>query len=431
MNLWDKFLQVFSYKDLRKRILYTLLLLVLVRLLAHIPLPGVNQTELKSFFSNNQIFGLLDMFSGGAMRNFSLALMGVGPYITATIIMQLLGMVVPSLEALSKEGESGQQKINQWSRYLTVPLAIMQSYAMIMLLKSQGVIIEITPQSLTVMLIAAMAGTVLLMWLGELISENGIGNGISLIIALGILAGIPTQLRNTFAIVGAGGIIDWSKAIWLIVMAAVAILTILIIILMTEGERQIPVTYARRVRGVSSNYGALSTHLPLRVNSAGVIPIIFAMSLMLFPGTAAKFFEQAKTAWVATGAKWLADLFNNGTFYGIAYFVLVVAFTYFYTFIVFKPDQIAENLQKQGGFIPGVRPGNETSRFLYQVINKLTLTGAVFLGLIAVMPFIIQAITHINTLAIGGTGVLILVSVIIETRRQLVAQLTTRKYENY
>lgn len=429
--MWQKFLQVFSYSDLRKRILYTILLLVLVRVLAHIPLPGVNETELKSFFSNNQIFGLLDMFSGGAMRNFSLALMGVGPYITASIIMQLLGMVVPSLEALQKEGESGQHKINQWSRYLTVPLAIIQSYAMIMLLKNQGVITFFSPQMLTTMLISAMAGTVLLMWLGELISENGIGNGISLIITLGIIAGIPTALRNTLAIVAAGGIIDWSKMVWLIVMVAVALIVIAIIVLMTEGERQIPVTYARRVRGVSSNYGALSTHLPLRVNSAGVIPIIFAMSLMLFPGTAAQFLGQAKTVWLANSAKWLGDLFANNLFYGIFYFVLVVAFTYFYTFVVFKPDQIAENIQKQGGFIPGVRPGNETSRFLYQVLSKITLAGAIFLGFIAVLPFILQAATHINTMAIGGTGLLIVVSVIIETRRQLQAQMMMRKYENY
>lgn len=416
--------QIFTLPDLRKRILYAVALLFIARILAHIPLPGVDAEALRSFFSRNQIFGLLNMFSGGAMSNFSIIMMGVGPYITASIIVQLLTMVIPSLEELQKEGESGQQKINYWTRILTVPLGLVQSYAMLMILKSQGLVVSWTPLQLATMLISITAGSILLMWIGELISENGIGNGVSLIIALGIVAGIPAQVRNTLAV------LDTSKVISLIIFGIIAIGVIILIIYANEGQRQIPVSYARRSRGLLNN-SSVDTHLPIRVNTAGVIPIIFAMSIMIFPGVAAKYLAQARSEWLASAASHISTLLTNNLFYGVVYFILVLFFTFFYTGMVLKPSQIAENLQKQGGFIPGVRPGKETESFVSRIISRINLTGAVFLGVIAVLPFVVQAATKINTLAIGGTGVLIMVSVIIETMRQLQAQLLMREYENY
>jgi len=350
--------------------------------------------------------------------------MGVGPYITASIIMQLLTMVIPSLEELQKEGESGQQRINYWTRILTLPLALVQSYAMLNLLKSQQIITSWTPMQLAVMLISITAGSILLMWIGELISENGIGNGVSLIITLGIVAAIPTQFRNTLAV------LDTSKIIGLVAFGIIAVGVVALIVLINEASRQIPVSYARRIRGLRS-YGGVDTHLPIRVNTGGVIPIIFAMSIMLFPGVGAQFLSQARSEWLSSAANWIANLFQNNLFYGIFYFILVIAFTFFYSGIILKPVQIAENLQKQGGFIPGVRPGRETSDYLGKIITRINLTGALFLGVIAVLPFIVQAITGINTLVIGGTGVLIMVSVIIETMRQIQAQLVMRQYESY
>ncbi len=441
MILVDKIVQIWKLKDLRNKILYTVLLLVIFRILAHVPMPGVNLDELRQFFSKNQIFGLLNLFSGGAMRNFSLVMMGVGPYITSSIIFQLLQMIVPQLEALSKEGEYGKKKINYYTRIATVPLAIMQSYAMVFLLKSQGVIGQWSIMTLVTTLIALTAGTVLLMWLGELISENGIGNGISLIITLGILGGLPAGLRNTLAILNPGSVENpaalldpsqWDAGglIKIIIFLVLAVLVIAAIVFVNEGERQIPVTYARRVRGMRS-YGGVDTFLPLKVLMAGVIPIIFAMSMMIFPGVIGKFFELAKSAWLSSAAKFVVNLFQNNTFYSAAYFVLVILFTYFYTSVVFHPDKVSENLQKQGGFIPGVRPGQETAHYLKLILNRITLIGAVFLGLIAILPFIVQSITNISTLALGGTGLLIIVSVLLETTRQIKAQLVMRTYDQY
>src|SRR3990167_7950309 len=292
MRIIETVKQIFSLPGLRRKVLYVLFLLFIARILAHVPVPGVDIESLRSFFSRNQIFGLLNMFSGGAMENFSIIMMGVGPYITATIIVQLLTMVIPSLEELQKEGESGQQKINYWTRILTVPLALIQSYAMLNLLKNQGIVISWTSWQLVTMLISITAGTILLMWIGELISENGIGNGVSLIIALGIIAGIPSQIRNTIAV------LDTGKIISLVIFGIIAVGVVILIILGNEGRRQIPVSYARRVRGLA-NYSAVDTHLPIRVNTAGVIPIIFAMSVMIFPGVAAKFLSQARAARLA------------------------------------------------------------------------------------------------------------------------------------
>lgn len=416
--------QLWSLKDLRKRILYAVCLLVIARILAHVPLPGVDTTALRNFFNQNQIFGLFNMFSGGAMSNFSIIMMGVGPYITSSIIIQLLTMVIPSLDELNKEGESGRAKINHWTRIFTVPLALIQSYSMIRILQSQHVLSSLDTMQWATILLSITAGTMLLMWIGELISENGIGNGVSLIIALGIVAGIPAQIRNTAQIIDTGTIIS------LAIFAVIGVGIVALIVLANEGMRQIQVSYARRVRGMRS-YGGVDTHLPIRVNSAGVIPIIFAMSIMVFPGVLAKFFQNANSAWLANSATYIGNLFQNGWFQGVFYFVMVVLFTFFYTGIVLKPTDIAENLQKQGGFIPGIRPGKETSDYLSRVIMRITLTGAIFLGIIAVTPYIVQGVTHITTMVLGGTGVLIMVSVVIETMRQIQAQLVMRSYENY
>ncbi len=422
--------KIWEYRDLRNRIFITLGLLLLVRILAHIPMPGVDIEQLRTFLSRNQIFGLLNMFSGGTMENFSIILMGVGPYITASIIMQLLGVVIPSLEALQKEGEFGREKINQYTRYLTVPLAFLQGYSMIALLRSQGMIGALDPLTLVTILITTTAGTVFLMWLGEIITENGIGNGTSLIITLGIVAGLPASFRNTIALVTTGGF-DNSMLLSIGAFILFFVISIALIVFINEGERRIPVVYARRSRATGSSYGSVQTHLPLKVNTAGVIPIIFALSILLFPTAIARFFTTARSEWLANAATAVSNFIQNQTYYSIVYFILILAFTYFYAFIVFKPDQLAENLQKQGGFIPGVRPGADTASFVTTVLGRITLTGALFLGIIAVLPFIVENVTNIQTLGIGGTSILIMVSVVLETMRQIQAQLLTRTYDQY
>ncbi len=419
--------KIWQYKDLRNKVLTVAGLLVITRIIAHIPLPGVDLAQLQNFFNQNQIFGLLNMFSGGTMSSFSIALMGVGPYITSSIVFQLLTMIVPKFEELQKEGESGRNKINQWTRLLTVPLAIVQGYSMLFLLRSQGIIPTWTIYQLILMLVSITAGTLVLMWIGEIITEKGIGNGLSLIISVGILAKLPSSIRNTASLIS---VADTAKIVEMIFFVLIALGIVGVIVLITEGQRNIPVSYARKSRGQNS-YSSLNTFLPIKVNTAGVIPIIFAMSLMIIPGVLGKFLESAKSASIAHLATSTVNLFTNNFFYASLYFVMVVAFTYFYTSVVFKPDQIAENLQKQGGFIPGIRPGSETIHFLGNIIVRITLTSSIFLGVIAVLPYIMQAVTNINTLVIGGTGILIVVSVVIETMNQMQAQLTMHTYENY
>lgn len=432
MAFWENTKKLFTLPDLRNRILITLGILILIRILAHIPLPGVDLTNLQQFFQKNQIFGLLNMFSGGSMENFSVIMMGVGPYITATIVIQLLTMIIPKLDALSKEGDWGQRRINQYMRYLTVPLAAFQAYAMISLLSkgTNGQIItgNFTGTNLIIALITITAGTVLLMWLGEIISENGIGNGISLIITVGILAGIPTQVRNTLSLISSEGSLDTQRLLGLVGFALIALITVAVIVLITEGQRHIPVSYARRVQG-NRSYGGVDTYLPLRVNQGGVIPIIFAMSLMLFPSTIAKYLENSQVTWVANAATATTSFFANTLYYGIIYFILIFAFTYFYTGIVFNPKKIAENLQKQGGFIPGVRPGIETESHLKSILARINFAGGLFLGIVAILPFVVQSLTNVTTLALGGTGILIVVSVVLDTQRQIRSQLLMRSYE--
>lgn len=423
MNKW---LKIWEYKDLRNKIIVAVSLLLLTRVLAHIPLPGVDLARLQTFFSHNQVFGFLNMFSGGTMSNFSIILMGVGPYITSSIIFQLLGMIFPSIDELQKEGEAGRQKINQWTRLATVPLAFIQAYAMLVLLRNQGVIPGWTTLNLWIMLISVSAGTILLMWIGEIISEKGIGNGVSLIITLGILSSYPEQIRNTTLILQSG---DTTKIIGAIAFAIIFVLATIGIIIVQEGQRNVPVTYARKLRlGQTTGY---ESTLPIKVNIAGVIPIIFAMSILVIPGVVAKYLEAAKSAWIANSATSVSNFFSNQTYYAIIYFVLVFAFTFFYTYIVFKPADIAENLQKQSGFIPGIRPGTETREYINKIISRITFVGAFFLSIIAVLPFIVQSWTGITTFTLGGTGILIVVAVVLETMDQIESQMSMHTYERY
>lgn len=421
--MFAKIEQIWKARDLRNSILFILGILVIFRLAAHIPIPGVDPVALKNLFASNQFLGLLNLFSGGGMDNFSIIMMGVAPYITASIIFQLLGMIMPKVEEMQKE-EAGRQKINMWTRYATVPLSIVQAYGMITLLRrsSAGVLGNISPFDFGAMLITITAGTMLLMWFGELISEKKIGNGISLLIFAGIVAVIPQKLQQlalTF---------DQTQLFLLLGFVVIGLITIVGVVMINEAQRNVPVQYARQIRG-NRAFGGTSTHLPLRVNMAGVIPIIFAVSVVLFPPMIAQFFLHARTVWIANFSQWVITLFNNQLFYGIAYFILVFAFTYFYTEVIFHPTQIAENLQKQGGFIPGIRPGKNTSDYLGNTTHKIIFVGALFLGIIAILPLIMRYFTGIQSLAVGGTSLLIVVSVVIETVKQIESQLTMREYD--
>ena len=419
----EKLTQIWKARDLRNGILFILGMLVIFRLAAHIPIPGVNVVALREFFASNQILGLMNIFSGGGMENFSIVMMGVAPYITSSIIFQLLAMIIPKLEEMQKE-EQGRQQINMWTRWLTVPLAMLQSFGMITILRrsSSAILGDISAFDLGAMIITITAGTIFLMWLGELISEKKIGNGISLMIFAGIMAGLPQVVQQTVVT------FDPSQLFLLISFTIIALITIIGVVIITEGQRNVPVQYARQIRG-NRMYGGTSTHLPLRVNMAGVIPIIFAISVVIFPPMIAQFFIHARTAWIAKGAEWTIVLFQNQLVYGILYFLLVFAFTFFYTEVIFHPTQIAENLQKQGGFIPGIRPGRHTSEYLANTTHKIIFVGALFLGVIAILPLIMRYFTGMQSLAIGGTSLLIVVAVVIETVKQIESQLTMREYE--
>jgi len=423
--MFDKINQIWKAKDLRNSILFVLLMLAVFRLAAHVPIPGVNAVALKNFFASNQVLGLMNLFSGGGMENFSIVMMGVAPYITASIIFQLLAMIVPSIEEMQKE-EAGRAKINSWTRLLTVPLGALQAYGMVTLLRrgSYDILGDIAPVDFWIMILTITAGSIFLMWIGELITEKKIGNGISLIIFAGIVAALPQAIQRLILTM------DETKLLMLIGFAVVALITVIGVVIINEGQRNIPVQYARQVRG-SRTFGGTNTHLPLRVNMAGVIPIIFAISVVMFPTMIAQFFVHARTTWIANIASHTISLFNNQLFYGFVYFILVFAFTYFYTEVIFHPKKIAENLQKQGGFIPGIRPGKHTSDYLEQTANRIVLVGALFLGLIAVLPLVVVAFTGMQNLSIGGTSLLIVVSVVIETVKQIESQLTMREYDGF
>jgi len=421
----NKITQIFKIRELRNKIFFILGLLIIFRIAANVPLPGVDVMRLRQFFEGNQFFGMLNMFSGGGLNQISIVLLGVGPYITASIIMQLMTMIVPRLNQIHKEeGETGRQKFNMWTRWLSVPLAALQSFAMINLLRSQNIMGTVDAFTMFNIVLVATAGTIFLMWIGELITEKGIGNGVSLIIFAGIVSGLPTSVMQLFSTFNSAQLFMYLG------FAAIAIITISGVVIVTEAQRNIPISYAKRIRG-GKMYGGTSTHLPLRINQAGVIPIIFAISIMLFPGMIANFLTGSSNQTVVNIATTVNNLFQNQLFYGISYFVLVVMFTYFYTAVVFDPNQISENLQKQGGYIPGIRPGKTTTEYLYRLMNRITLAGSLFLGTIAVLPLIVQGFTGITSFAIGGTSILIVVSVVIETIKQIESQLVMRDYEGF
>jgi preprotein translocase subunit SecY len=423
--MFEKIIQIFKIKELRNKIFFILMLLVVFRLAANVPIPGIDQERLRVFFEGNQFFGLLNLFSGGGLSSISIVMLGVGPYITSSIVMQLMTMISPRLEQIYKEeGEAGREKFNQWTRWLTVPFATLQTIGMISLFRSQEILAPEGVFQMTSIIITAVAGTIFLMWLGELITEKKIGNGISFIIFAGIVAGLPSAVSRIAATW------DPSQLFTYIFLLVIVVAAIASIVFITEGQRNIPVAYAKRIRG-NRMYGGTSTHLPLRINQAGVIPIIFAMSIMLFPGMVSNFFATSANATVASVAVTVGNIFENQWFYGALYFMLVVSFTYFYTAVVFDPNKISENLQKQGGYIPGIRPGKNTSEYLYRIMNRVTLSGATFLGLVAVLPFIVEGFTNVGAVSVGGTGLLIVVSVVIEMIQQIQGQLAMRSYEGF
>lgn len=422
----EKLIQILKTKDLRTKIFFVLALMAVFRVAAVIPVPGIDVSRLQSFFEGNQFFGLLNIFSGGALDNLSIVMLGVGPYITALIIMQLLTMIFPQLKELYQgEGEQGRQKFNQYTRLLTIPLAGLQGYGLLALLQNQNVIDRLDLFSLITNLSVITAGTVFLMWIGELISEKKIGNGISLLIFAGIIAALPTQMRQFFLN------FDPSMIPTVIVFLIVFVIVIAGVVFINDSQRNIPISYAKRVRG-SKVYGGTSTYLPLKVNQAGVIPIIFAMSILLFPQMLGNFMQLAPQEWLKDLGTSLAGFFTAGGFmYGLFYFILVILFTYFYTAVTFDTKQIAEGVQKHGGFVPGIRPGNPTAEFLARVMNRITLAGAISLGFIAILPFVIQYFTGTATLSIGGTALLIVVSVALDTMKQIDAQLVMHEYERF
>ena len=424
-NLLSPLINSWKTPELRRKILITAGIFVAFRLFAHIPIPAVDTHKLAALFSQNQFLGLLDIFSGGTLVNFSVMALGLNPYINASIILQLLTIVFPKLEELQKEGEYGREKINQYTRMITVPLATVQSIGMIALLRNQNIISSLDPLALITMVVTMVAGTVLAMWFGEMITEYGIGNGISLLIFAGIVGRLPVAFGQAATTITAEGITN------MIVFAVLAILVIAATVFVNEAVRRITVHYARRIRG-NKVFGGNTSYLPLRVNQAGVIPIIFAVSLVLLPSLVGGFLQQLKNVPLAGLGRFLSGVFNpNAASYNIIYFLLVIGFTYFYTAITFNPKKIAEEIQKYGGFIPGIRPGTATAQYLNYILTRITLAGALFLGLIAIMPAIARQITGLTTLLVGGTGVLIVVSVVLETVKSLEAQLVMRNYEGF
>lgn len=416
--------RMWKTREIRNSLLFVLAMIVVFRVAAHVPVPGVDASALANLFEGSQFLGLLNIFSGGTLKNFSLMALGVGPYITASIVFQLLGMIFPKVEEMQKE-EAGRQKINQWSRLLTVPLAILQAYSLLMLFKQQTGASFFTATDVWTQIFAIgsmTAGTVFLMWIGELISEKKVGNGTSLIIFAGIVAGLPTFVSQALSVY------DRSQIVTILLFAVLVLVTIVAVVVVNEAQRDIPIQYARQVRG-SSVAGAVTSHIPLKLTLGGVIPIIFAVSIILFPSVLAQFFVNARTPAIRDAAQWVIAIFQNQLIYGIVFFVLVFAFTFFYASVVFHPDTVAENLQKQGSFVPGIRPGKPTAEYLLWVTNRLMLAGAIFLALIAILPLFVKAWTGNANLAIGGTSVLIVVAVIIDSIKQIEAQFSMHQYD--
>ncbi len=421
-NFWGKIKLIWTDVSLRKRVFFVLGSLIVFRLLSAIPVPGIDAIQLNRFLSNNQFLGILNLFSGGGLSNLSIIMLGVGPYITSSIIMQLLTIMVPSLKRMyQEEGELGRKKFTHYSRMLTVPLAAIQGYSLLMILSRQGILTDLTSFEQITNLIIIIAGSILIMWLGELMSEFGIGNGVSMIIFAGIVSALPShvaQLIFTF---------DVSQIPLYVAFVVVGLLVVAGVVVVTEAERPIPVTYAKRVRG-NKVYGGGSTYVPLRVNMAGVIPIIFALSILLFPTMIGSALTGASNPTIAKIGTALAGFSQTSVLYGVLYFFLVFVFTYFYTAVTFDPQALSENLQKNGAFVPGIRPGSSTASYISKVLSRITLLGALFLGFIAVLPLIMQKVTGITSLAIGGTALLIVVSVVLDLIKKVDAQVSMREY---
>lgn len=402
--------------------LFILAILIIFRLISNIPIPAVDASRLREFFAQNQFFGLISTFTGGSLAALSMGMLGLGPYITASIIMQLLTMIFPSLEQMYKyEGEAGRMRFNQYSRLLTVPLAALQGYGFLVLLSRQGVIGTLSLTEWTSAISVIIAGSVFLMWLGELITEKNLGNGVSILILGGIVAGFPQSIQQTLFSYDPSQLFTYAGFV------IVALAVIVGVIYITEAQRNIPINYARRIRGMKV-YGGVSTYLPMRVNNAGVIPIIFALSILLFPGMVANFLSTSGNVLVAKFATLVNQFLQSHAWYSLFYFILVVLFTYFYTAVTFDPKSVADNIQKQGGYIPGIRPGPMTAQFLHFLLNRVTLVGAIFLGLIAILPNMVQSATGITAFTVGGTSILIVVSVALEIMKQVDAQLSMYEY---
>jgi preprotein translocase subunit SecY len=421
-NFLHKIKMIWSDKSLRNKVLFVLFALIVFRLLSAIPIPGIDTLALERFLTNNQFFGILNIFSGGGLSNLSIIMLGVGPYITGSIIMQLLTIMVPALKRLyHEEGDAGKKKFTQYSRLLTVPLAAIQGFSLLAILETQGILVNLTAFDRIVNLLIVVGGAMLIMWLGELISEFGIGNGVSIIIFAGIVSALPSsvgQLLFTF---------DVAQIPMYLAFLVAGILVIAGVVVVSEAERPIPVTYAKRIRGMKV-YGGGSTYLPLRVNQAGVIPIIFALSILLFPQMIGNFLASSSNAILLKISGVLLGFQQTSPLYAVLYFILVFLFTYFYTAVTFDPEALSNNLQKNGAFIPGIRPGASTSAYISKVLTRITLLGAVFLGLIAVLPIIMQSVTGITALALGGTALLIVVSVVLDIIKKLDAQISMREY---
>jgi len=423
MNFWSKIKIIIEDKSLRNRILFVLLGLMVFRLLSTIPMPGIDSSKLATFFSGNQFLGLIDIFSGGGLSQLSIVMLGVGPYITSSIIMQLLTMMIPKMkEMYHEEGEAGRKKFNQYSRLLTIPLAFVQGFAYLSLLSNSGLVPTLGFLEMLTSISIITAGAMLMMWIGELMTEFGIGNGTSIIIFAGIVSRLPSDISRAYLT------FDVSQVPMYLSFLVVFLVVILGVVYVSEAERPIPVTYAKRIRGAKT-YGGVSTYLPLRVNQAGVIPIIFALSILMFPQMIAKFFITAGGSEIIKHiASNIYNFLSNTWIYGVSYFILVFLFTYFYTAVTFDPESVSTNLQKNGAFIPGVRPGTSTAEYLGKVLTRITLVGAIFLGLIAILPIVVQNLTGINSMAVGGTALLIVVSVVIDLIKKIEAQISIREY---
>ncbi len=421
-NFWNKMKLIWTDKTLRRKVLFVFFALIVFRLLAAIPIPGIDTVALNRFLANNQFFGILNIFSGGGLSNLSVIMLGVGPYITGSIIMQLLTIMVPSLKRIyNEEGEAGRKRFSQYSRLLTVPLAAIQGYSLLFILEKQNILFNLTAFDRITNMFIVIAGSVLIMWIGELVSEFGIGNGVSLIIFAGIVARLPAWVsQNIFTF-------DVSQIPLYLVFFVVGLLILAGIVLVTEAERPIPVTYAKRVRGLKM-YGGGSTFLPLRVNQAGVIPIIFALSILLFPQMIGTFLSRFSNTILVKISQVLVSFTQTSVLYAVLYFIFVFLFTYFYTAVTFDPDALSTNLQKNGAFIPGIRPGVSTSEYISKVLSRITLLGAVFLGVVAVLPLIMQFITGNTSFALGGTSILIVVSVVLDLIKKVDAQISMREY---